>query len=526
MKKNVLALSIATMIGGLGFAGAASADVIRFTGGTTVDSTADAIEVAESGIGNALIVPYFTAQDGNMTVLHVTNTDMKNGKAVKVRFRGAANSDDILDFQLYLSPGDVWTGSVTKSADGVAQLTSTDNSCTIPSLQGISAPFVTGRLDQKLEGDALKNGTREGYVEIFNMADIPENKDPKSLYTTIKHVNGKAPCDPAFMNADFGTGLNQNFTKQADAEAFGFTAPTGTLQGNWYIVNVPQTTTYSGSATALKTITAVDGKDAASNFTFFPQALEAVSKTDMVGKTADPLLLAGIVEGGFYDLPDLSTPFVADPTLATAAVAQAAALTDALAVTTVRNQFVLDSAISGKTDWLLSMPSRRYSVAVDYNDGGTGKAKAVFTDLSGATPGKSWFDATNVTVPEGVRQACVASSDLVFVDREERLANVAGSKPVFSPNKVPGVTTAAICGETYVMSIGAGAQSVLGASVAQQNAALPTSMSDVQNGWASLSLKGNGLPVLGSAFIKGFNPYAAPGVSGNYGISWVHSLAK
>ena len=32
MKKNVLALSIAAMIGGLGFAGIASADVIRGTG--------------------------------------------------------------------------------------------------------------------------------------------------------------------------------------------------------------------------------------------------------------------------------------------------------------------------------------------------------------------------------------------------------------------------------------------------------------------------------------------------------------
>ena len=35
MKKNVLALSIAAMIGGLGFVGTASADLIPGTGGVT-----------------------------------------------------------------------------------------------------------------------------------------------------------------------------------------------------------------------------------------------------------------------------------------------------------------------------------------------------------------------------------------------------------------------------------------------------------------------------------------------------------
>src|SRR5256885_2948050 len=87
MKKNVLALSIATMIGGLGFAGAASA----------------ALTVNESGTGHILVVPYYTAQNGNATVFHLTNTDLVNGKAVKVRFRGASNSDDVLDFQVFLS---------------------------------------------------------------------------------------------------------------------------------------------------------------------------------------------------------------------------------------------------------------------------------------------------------------------------------------------------------------------------------------------------------------------------------------
>ena len=112
MTKNVLALSIAAMIGGLGFAGVASADVVPGTGtfnGSTQMTLTDAtsLQVLQGGIGHSLIVPYFNAQNGNMTVLHVVNTDTTNGKAVKVRFRGALNSDDILDFQVFMSPGDV-----------------------------------------------------------------------------------------------------------------------------------------------------------------------------------------------------------------------------------------------------------------------------------------------------------------------------------------------------------------------------------------------------------------------------------
>ena len=118
MKKSSLALSVAAALGAMGFAGAAAAN-----GG---------IQVNPNGVGNQLIVPYFSAQGDNATLLNITNTDTTNGKAVKVRFRGAANSDDLFDFTLLLSPGDVWTAAVTQGADGISKLTTSDKSCTLP----------------------------------------------------------------------------------------------------------------------------------------------------------------------------------------------------------------------------------------------------------------------------------------------------------------------------------------------------------------------------------------------------------
>lgn len=500
MKKNVLALSIATMIGGLGFAGAASAEVLRFA-----ESTATNLQLAESGIGNALVVPYFTAQNGNMTVLHVTNTDTENGKAVKVRFRGASNSDDILDFQLYLSPGDVWTGAVTAGKDGVAQLTTADNSCTVPKLTaGKAQSFITGRLDPKLTGDDLANETREGYVEIFNMADIPKGS---SLYTAIKHVSGVAPCTSSVLN----TAIQKNYVTEADAKAAGFRAPTNSLVGNWYVINVAETTTFSGAAAAVKTVTA-QGANAASNFVYYPQMQDKVGNAAEVAKhTADPLLANGIVEAGFYDLPDLSTPFVTVPGTAQAPRDQANVLTNVLAAKTVRNQFALDTGVSAKTDWLLSMPTRRYSVAMNYN----GYTRS-FTPLTG-----NWFTSANTFVSGN--QVCVNSTNLDFRDREERTVTAPTDEPVFSPSKTPEVKKASICGEAYVLAFGDSGKSVLGASVARQTTTAP-----FQNGWATLNLpgNGNGLPVLGSAFVKLSNPSAKAGTSGTYGISWTHSLAK
>ena len=72
-------------------------------------------------------------------------------KAVKLRFRGASNSDDVLDFQLFLSPGDVWSGNINQRTDGLATINTSDNSCTLPALV-TGQPFVTTRLQPGLTG--------------------------------------------------------------------------------------------------------------------------------------------------------------------------------------------------------------------------------------------------------------------------------------------------------------------------------------------------------------------------------------
>ena len=552
MKKNVLALSIAAMIGGLGFAGAASAVVLNGTltptAATLGATNANAFELSNGGVGHNLIVPYFTAQDGNMTVLHLTNTDVKNGKAVKVRFRGAANSDDILDFQVLLSPGDVWTGAVTAGADGVAQLTTADGTCTVPKLtKGVAQSFDTRRLQGSLSAADKAAGTREGYVEIFNMADIPDlavygaPAGKSALFTAIKHVGGVAPCTASAIDTAV---LNTAHT-EATAAAAGFATPTTGLMGGWYIINVAKTTTFSGGATAL-TAVVTPGVPGRGNFVLFPQLSASVGAPDAF--TADPALrtvaanasttkdAAGVVgplpagytlpvvEAAYYDLPDLSTPYLVPGTTAISpagAATQAQLLTQQLAVKSITNQYANDASITAKTDWVFSMPTRRYSVAMDYR---ATTPVRVFTpsilglDPDGAGPlvPASFFYTGNTAVDAG--KICVNSDGQSFFDREETTKS---SGAVFSPGSVDKTR---FCGETSVLSFADAGTSVLGATVARQD----TGSSAYVNGWSVITTTngGAGLPILGSSFIKLTNPQASAGMSGTYGITWPHRFTK
>ena len=184
MKKNVLALSIATAV--VGFAGSAHA-----IGTIGTNATATQLTFGDTGIGHMLLVPYFSTQNGNATLLSLVNTDTVNGKAVKVRFRGAKNSDDIFDFQVFLSPGDVWTANVSQNADGRSALTTEDNSCTRP--KSVNAPFVTSRNFEMFRNDLgymRQNAKIVGRNGGFTYADLGATHHSLEDYAIMRMIPG------------------------------------------------------------------------------------------------------------------------------------------------------------------------------------------------------------------------------------------------------------------------------------------------------------------------------------------------
>lgn len=532
MKKSTLALSVAAALGGFGFATSAFAisdaavlapvatAALAGSSYTVAVPAATVLERNPDGIGHQLIIPYFTAQGTNATLIEITNHDVKRGKLVKVRFRGAANSDDLYDFTLALSPGDVWTAAVSKDATGVAKLVSTDASCVLPAAAK-NGLFSTNRVDPTPPtGVVVNSQTLEGYVEIITMGDIPKSytgaadagqsgteaaydarttaQKAATLFGTIKHASDVATCDVTVLDTKLGTD-----DTTANMIAKGLTPPTGMISADWIIINQTNTSAWSGAATALqaKDVAGAAGVNGTSSLVFWPQKFgtptAAGTARDAVGVatgtySADPLLLAGpagaapstgtaaIVTPQYYDLPDLSTSVVAGELSGV----RATATTAALSVKTLAHQVVTASGIAAATEVVFAQPTRRYHVAVNYkaavatNNANltTGVlAAAVYQPFAPAatdayaTAGTGFGSGTmarevcvtNVNAP-GVVTYRVAPATAVdniaagLFNREETTPGVSGTPFVISPNVPGSPTVLALCGETSVVSINQG----------------------------------------------------------------------
>jgi len=394
MKKSILALSAAAVVGGLGLATSAQALVFFNNYGPNTNvhglSAAQSLELNPGGTGHELIVPYYSAQPGTATSISIVNTDGTNGKAVKVRFRGAANSDDVLDFTLFLSPSDVWTATISAGPDGTAQLSTADNSCSLPAdIKGQSPVSFSGdRFPAYMTSDQVAANTREGYIEILNEADIPPTNSASGLFTAIKHVNGVPPCTqgPIFN-------LQDHVTTETSANLlndYGLESPTGGLFGSWSVVNQNNFAQFSGGDTAIRAVAQnelwsttqgafIPGVPGYTYVAFSPQddlSYEAYTTvaSPISQVTADPLLTQ-LANGNSavtplrFDVPDLSTPLlprsVGNPTH------QAYMLSTALGHVSISNEFANDptgaaSGVPFSTDWVVSQPTRRYFAVVDY----------------------------------------------------------------------------------------------------------------------------------------------------------------
>lgn len=561
MKKNLLSLSIGAAVAGMTLAGAANAAVsIPGTGpiGTatfTATTAVATLELNPGGIGHIGIIPYFSTQNGNQTLFSITNSDTVNGKAVKVRFRSAANSDDIFDFTLFLSPGDIWTANISRdSTTGTSRLVTTDNSCTLPATAALNRGFVDARLPTGFTAAQKAEWTREGYVEVLTMADIPPTTTGTAtapdLYYAIKHRDGVAPCSSAVLDK---LTVPANFASEALARGLGFDTPSTGLYTNAFIINTANALmSWSNESTAVQAVDA-NGAPAQGRFVFAAQTNDPVATNPANVLTADPLLVGGFASNNGavaatvpaleFDFPDLSTPYVSNAPLAAAGTgspsAQATRLSGSLAATSVKNDYSTLASIGSKTDFTFSMPTRRYHAVVSYAGAPAGVGAsttpvagpiAVYSTPTTATT-RTFFIATNTNLSGSL--LCVntgSPAPVTAFDRSERTVT-SGNGAVVSPGT--GTAPLSFCGEVSVLTINnaggsAAGNSVLGATVAPKDV-----FTSYQEGWLTIATPGpftatvngatqaGGLPVLGSAYTSAIGS-PVNGVSTNYSWAFKH----
>ncbi len=310
MKKKLLSTAIAA---GLGMG--------------MMSTAAQAVYVNAQGTGQALLYPYYSAENGNDTYVQVVNTS-DIGKVVKVRFLESKNSQEVLDFNLYLSPNDVWAGAVTATGNGGAKIVTSDNSCTDGTIPSGGQPFVNYQYDG--DGDSSIERTAEGHIEIIGMADIVPASD---LDNAITHTSQGVPADCSFTNGkDFAVG---------GANAGGnVTGSTGGLYGFSQLVNVEDGVAATMDATALADFST-------NNLWSGPGSVQP----DLTDANTSAVLSDGTIVP-FPDFQDTNGG-EGDPVSAV------------LMTQNILNSYVVDPAINAGTDWVVTFPTKGLYVNQD-----------------------------------------------------------------------------------------------------------------------------------------------------------------
>lgn len=405
--------------------------VLAALGAMGAVGSASAVNVNPDGLGQALIYPYFTvrssatpiAAGNNNTYLSVTNTT-SSAKAVKVRFLEGKGSKEVLDFNLFLSAGDVWTGAVvpvsaTDATQGAKVITS-DASCTYGKVTAAGIPF--SNIAYLGDGaDQTLDRTNEGYVEMLEMGVITNT----ALLAAITHVNGVAPCTASVLTTADNAGLVGYLS-----------AAQGGLFGGASLVNPATGVDYTYEAVALDGWDATVGGNPSASTSTFPTIANGSSLTSRV---------------------------FANGTVKTANwLSGRDAVSATIMHDSVMNEYVLDTTTQSGTDWVVTFPTKRF-----YVTGATALARQPFTNVFGATGSCDNVSVGAVNLNTGP------------MNREEQI--VPGVSGGFSP-AVPGVTPQ-LCWEANVVTFNASpaTKSVILGSTNVRNIA-----TSFQNGWMAL----------------------------------------
>ncbi|MCX7086958.1 MAG: hypothetical protein NTV00_02770, partial [Methylococcales bacterium] len=77
-----------------------------------------------------LLFPYYNTNRVFSSEVNIRNT-LNETKAVKIRLRESGNSNDVLDFNLYMSPYDHFSFTINQDKDGIPVVSTEDHSCTV-----------------------------------------------------------------------------------------------------------------------------------------------------------------------------------------------------------------------------------------------------------------------------------------------------------------------------------------------------------------------------------------------------------
>lgn len=171
-------------------------------GALMVSGSALAVEVAPAGKGDLLIAPLYMTGGGWKTELKVINTNTVDSAVAKVVFHAPGRSEELLDFLVFLSPGDVWTGvlSCTDANCTAVNFTSTEETSLTVASQANGCPAATGTAGINTN---LTVPYTTGYVTIFETRMIRGlGAAPVAKSAILAAYSAACTAGTAFTTAD------------------------------------------------------------------------------------------------------------------------------------------------------------------------------------------------------------------------------------------------------------------------------------------------------------------------------------
>ncbi|NOT85775.1 MAG: hypothetical protein HOP02_13575 [Methylococcaceae bacterium] len=472
---------------------------------------ASAVAIDESGQNaQVLVFPYYNTNNGFQSAYNIRNTTNQT-KAVKVRIRESKLSNDVLDFNVYMSPQDHFSFTLAPNTTGQAVISTNDTTCTFPAIPAAG---------QVLKGTVYTNttdaDTREGYVEVIEMGVVTET----TVISGVKHASG-TPANCGAVKTAWTTGL---FTEGGANSIVGgvndttnppkgIKAPGGGLSGWSFLLDVNKGNANVAMPVAIRNYQTTIGQHyLSSNYhTFLLPSLASgnvldstvmnnaglASITTPFGPTADYVLTpAGKAEvalaNGSINVPD-SSGINAYP------------IAHVLAATAITNDYLVTSLTTpdaAGTDWVITFPMRKHGIFSSTQTSNivsptTGIASVIINANSTATDikmGGAFYnreEAQNV-ITGGDEFSPVSTSPVDILPREVNILSF-GLKG--------GTTASRVLNSSYTKNYGV----------------------DYMNGWGTILLdasatndtasfaKIKGVPVIGFAAIRG--NYAAEATS-------------
>lgn len=365
-----------------------------------VAQNASAVALDESGdSAQVLIYPYYNVNNGFQTSFNIRNTKDES-KALKIRFRESGISNDVLDFNVYMSPFDHFSMTVSQAENGDAVVSTIDSTCTFPTLPAGGVAFKHNIYDATDQADA-----REGYLEVIEMGVLPNptgtfeagtvGAGQQAVVNGIKHVAG-VPTDCGIIPTAWNTG---HFTTGGAAAVDGsygaatpdnIDPPTGGIQGYSILLDVPKGAAFVADAVAIRNYSTTAQHYRSDDPLFFLLPSLA-SGSDLTSVVINDSGTGAVVNTWAPVAQDwgLSDPGLA-PNTPKASGVNPFPMADVLAATGLHNDYFINPDFDGATDWVVTMPMRKHGIYNSYRYDGVATVNAshpvaYFTTLTSGT---------------------------------------------------------------------------------------------------------------------------------------------